>query len=91
MDERRSEPSAVAVDYRRMTSAPAVSCTDCRFHWNSTTMAEGLRLLGSCPKCGGVLRFRDDAVPVGDEHAEEAEVSVAPHLVLGLPRKDSGF
>ena len=73
-----------------MTSTPAVSCTDCGFAWNSTTMAEGLRLLGSCPKCGGVLRFRrpiaGDVTPA--PRAERAP-AVAPHLVLGLPRKDS--
>ena len=73
-----------------MTSTPAVSCTDCGFAWNSTTMAEGLRLLGSCPKCGGVLRFRRpiaaDAPPAP---RAECAPAVAPHLVLGLPRKDS--
>ena len=73
-----------------MTSTPAVSCTDCGFAWNSTTMAEGLRLLGSCPKCGGLLRFRR---PMTAEDAPTPRVerapAVAPHLVLGLPRKDS--
>jgi hypothetical protein len=76
-----------------MTPPPAVSCDDCGFHWNSTTMAEGLRLLGSCPKCGGVLRFRADAdtgVPTGSMRPTRA-TRVAPHLVLGLPRKDTGF
>ena len=72
-------------------TTPAVSCTDCGFAWNSTTMAEGLRLLGSCPKCGGELRFRrtepaDPAPPARHERAP----AIAPHLVLGLPRKDSG-
>ena len=75
-----------------MTSTPAVSCTDCGFAWNSTTMAEGLHLLGSCPKCGGGLHFRrpvpDDAAPAG---RLERAPAVAPHLVLGLPRKDSGL
>ena len=41
-----------------MDRAPAVSCSGCGFAWNSAAMAEGLRLLGSCPKCGGELRFR---------------------------------
>ena len=71
-----------------MTPPPAVSCTDCGFHWNSTTMAEGLRLLGSCPKCGGVLHFRDHTPVRAREFVAAADV--APHLVLGLPRKDAG-
>ncbi len=71
-----------------MSSTPAVSCDDCGFHWNSTSMAEGLRLLGSCPKCGGALRFRDDA-PADDR--DFVSSAVAPHLVLGLPRVDAGF
>jgi len=47
-------------------------------------MADGLRLLGSCPKCGGQLAFRADA-----EGAQGAEAvrDVAPHLVLGIPRR----
>ena len=75
-----------------MTSAPAVSCDDCGFAWNSTTMAEGLRVLGSCPRCGGVLRFRRP-VATGASPAPRPEraPTLAPHLVLGLPRKDSSF
>jgi len=63
---------------------PAVSCTDCSATWNSNAMADGLRLLGSCPKCGGQLAFRADA-----EGAQGAEAvrDVAPHLVLGIPRR----
>ena len=73
-----------------MTSTSAVSCTDCGFAWNSATMAEGLRVLGSCPKCGGVLRFRRP-ITAADDPAPRREraPAVAPHLVLGLPRKDS--
>jgi len=75
-----------------MTSLdPAVACGDCGFHWNSTTMAEGLRLLGSCPRCGGVLTFRDDEPQMDARAIDRRETAdVAPHLVLGLPRKDSG-
>jgi hypothetical protein len=52
-------------------------------------MAEGLRILGSCSKCGGSLSFADaprDRVGVGipDELSVER---TAPHLVLGLPRR----
>jgi hypothetical protein len=68
-----------------MSSTPAVNCTGCGFAWNSAAMADGLRLLGSCPKCGGVLEFRADAPdPV---RAAPAATAVAPHLVLGIPRR----
>ena len=77
-------PNAEAV---RMSSNPAVSCAGCGFAWNSAAMAEGLRILGSCPKCGGELRFaaeptEDPRVTRGDSAGE-----VAPHLVLGIPRR----
>jgi hypothetical protein len=49
-------------------------------------MAEGLRLLGSCPKCGGVLRF-DSETPAVAATAPAAEGTQAPHLVLGIPRR----
>ena len=78
-----------SADTSGMTSTPAVSCTDCGFAWNSTTMAEGLRVLGSCPKCGGVLRFRRPAPPTAPVAPDDATPAVAPHLVLGLPRRDS--
>jgi hypothetical protein len=53
-------------------------------------MADGLRLLGSCPKCGGELLFAADAP--AEPRAAEAEErfsggSTAPHLVLGIPRR----
>ena len=88
MDERRSDAAAPIEDTSTMTSTPAVRCTDCEFAWNSTTMAEGLRVLGSCPRCGGALRFRRDAA-AGAADAMPPTPAVAPHLVLGLPRKDS--
>ena len=68
---------------------PAVTCSGCQRAWNSASMAEGLRLLGACPRCGGELLF------AADESAESAlgrltpedAVAVAPHLVLGIPRR----
>jgi hypothetical protein len=49
-------------------------------------MADGLRLLGTCPKCGGELVF------AAAQAAHEAPASPimdgrAPHLVLGVPRR----
>jgi hypothetical protein len=73
-----------------MERTPAVSCSGCGFTWNSDAMAEGLRLLGSCPKCGGALLFRADAPdpPRASRTAPLAsEGGVAPHLVLGIPRR----
>jgi hypothetical protein len=52
-------------------------------------MVDGLRLLGSCPKCGGDLEFRDQphlAGPGSDPPVDRAG-RLAPHLVLGIPRR----
>lgn len=72
-----------------MDRSPAVTCSGCARSWNSASMAEGLRLLGACPRCGGALEFAGeparsalDSVPV------EQAVALAPHLVLGIPRRD---
>lgn len=51
-------------------------------------MVEGLRLLGLCPRCGGEIEFTDG--PPADTGAPgpgDAERPVAPHLVLGIPRR----
>jgi ssDNA-binding Zn-finger/Zn-ribbon topoisomerase 1 len=66
----------------------AVRCTSCEFTWNTPAMAEGLRVLGACPKCRGALEFRDDAAGGrADIETPDADVSsAAPHMVLGIPR-----
>ena len=70
----------------RFDSIPAVHCVACRFEWHSRAMAEGLRLLGSCPKCGGELSF--DAPQPAQQRAESPKMDLrAPHLVLGVPRR----
>jgi hypothetical protein len=62
----------------------AVRCTGCEFTWNTPAMADGLRILGSCPKCKGELEFRDTAeVTIAALPADDA---AAPHMVLGIPR-----
>ena len=69
-----------------MSPAPAVHCSSCEFRWNSPAMAEGLRLLGSCPKCSGELIVAaDEATPANDRFTPARET--APHLVLGIPRR----
>jgi hypothetical protein len=72
-----------------MSDAFAVRCTGCEFRWNTPAMAEGLRVLGACPKCRGALEFRDDAAsatPAASSGPRDGEVSAAPHMVLGIPR-----
>jgi len=65
---------------------PAVHCHDCGFDWNSPAMADGLRLLGSCPKCGGTLEFAPEQPAPEAEHSPRKDAR-APHLVLGVPRR----
>jgi hypothetical protein len=69
--------------------SPAVSCAGCARTWNSASMAEGLRLLGACPRCGGTLSFAgDEQSPATAERFEAGGASaMAPHLVLGIPRR----
>jgi hypothetical protein len=54
-------------------------------------MADGLRLVGKCPRCGGELRFADDADAAADAAATAAEAAPVPaeppHLVLGIPHR----
>lgn len=76
-------------------TTPLVHCAGCARAWHSLTMADGLRLVGSCPRCGGVLVYADaDAAPVAPErvsapaaHAATRGPELAPHLVLGVPRR----
>lgn len=70
-----------------MSPVPAARCSGCGFAWNSTAMADGLRALGSCPKCGGELHFRDSALHDDQFDAVPAAGRTAPHLVLGIPRR----
>jgi hypothetical protein len=63
----------------------AVRCTGCQFRWNTPAMAEGLKVLGACPKCKGELEFGTLAVAAPAAEASGA-ATAAPHLVLGIPR-----
>jgi hypothetical protein len=70
------------------TKPPAVTCTSCDRTWMSASMAEGLRLLGRCPRCGGELSFASDAAGSrADRVASASADAMAPHLVLGIPRR----
>lgn len=65
---------------------PLVTCTACDRQWFSATLAAGLRTVGKCPRCGGELRFAADPTPA-PEVAAAPQSGVAPHLVLGVPRR----
>ncbi len=72
-------------------TAPLVHCAGCARVWHSPTMADGLRLVGSCPRCGGELVYADAAPATivaerASGQAAPAETR-APHLVLGVPRR----
>lgn len=70
----------------RHDTASAVHCLGCRFEWRSPAMAEGLRLLGSCPKCGGELAFAESEPAYRTGETGKMDLR-APHLVLGVPRR----
>jgi hypothetical protein len=64
---------------------PAARCTSCDFAWRSAAMADGLRAIGSCPRCGGELEFAADAPVLPDEEAAVPDVD--PARVMGVPRR----
>jgi hypothetical protein len=66
---------------------PAVECGSCHRSWNSASMAEGLRLLGACPRCGGALTFAEAEKKAEADVPERPTAAVAPHLVLGIPQR----
>jgi hypothetical protein len=63
---------------------PAARCTACEFEWRSAAMADGLRALGSCPRCGGELEFTGDAPELVDE---PVPADMDPARVMGVPRR----
>lgn len=67
-------------------SEPLVTCTSCDRKWFSATLAEGLHSVGKCPRCGGELHFAGDPAPAAAQEPADAS-GVAPHLVLGVPRR----
>ena len=67
-------------------ATPLVTCAACDRAWHSATMADGLRLVGKCPRCSGTLLFAD-AAPAPAPAPAQAAAATAPHLVLGVPRR----
>jgi hypothetical protein len=70
-----------------MSPEPRVHCLACLFVWHSEAMADGLRVIGKCPRCSGALRFHESADAPAPVVPDEPVVAVAPHRVLGLPRR----
>lgn len=67
---------------------PLVRCSSCEREWHSATMADGLRTIGSCPRCNGTLEFAPEAPPEGTGSRRFTPAAgTAPHLVLGVPRR----
>jgi hypothetical protein len=66
----------------------AARCKGCGFIWNSPGMADGLRVIGTCPKCKGELEFGAKAAAPAEPAAEPGtDPEAAPHMVLGVPRR----
>lgn len=61
-----------------------VTCTECGFEWFGDSAAQALRLVGSCTRCRGQLRFHEE--PEGLPEMRDPAADVPAHLVLGTPR-----
>lgn len=81
-------PPVGPLTYSAMFRSPRVRCSECAFEWFGSTSAHGLRIVGSCPRCGGVLDFLvpvDAEAPLsGDRWRPDAD-DRPPATVLGTP------
>jgi hypothetical protein len=68
-----------------MRPVPRVQCDDCCAAWYGASAADGLRVVGRCPKCGGHLAFLAADAPAADFEVNDRLASVPPASVLGLP------
>jgi hypothetical protein len=71
-----------------MDRSPRVRCRGCSFAWFGATSAHGLRIVGSCPRCGGELEFlvaeAEDADAAAQRDREFGDEGT-PSTVLGVP------
>ncbi len=72
-----------------MAPSPRVRCGACAFEWFGATASHGLRIVGSCPRCGGGLEF---LVPDEDDRSALARMDASigvrrPSAVLGAPAR----
>lgn len=66
-----------------MGPSPRVRCGGCSFEWFGATSAHGLRIVGTCPRCGGPLDF---LVAVDEPETPAAGLdALPPAAVLGTP------
>ena len=80
-------PAAAPADLPDMAS-PLVHCDSCEREWHSATMADGLRQMDGCPRCGGTLVFSEEQAPdLRVERRPSGDAARAPHRVLGVPRR----
>ena len=68
-----------------MRPVPRVQCDDCCFAWYGASAADGLRVVGQCPKCGGHLEFLASDAPASEFAMSDKLATVSPAAVLGLP------
>jgi hypothetical protein len=61
-----------------------VICTHCEFAWFGEMAAHALQTVGSCPRCRGALRFREEGSALSP--IVEPVANVPAHHVLGVPR-----
>lgn len=70
-----------------MRPSPRVRCGGCAFEWFGATAAHGLRIVGSCPRCGSGLDFlveaEDEPAPPLLDRLRE----IHPAAVLGTPTR----
>lgn len=68
-----------------MSRSPLVRCDDCEFAWYGASAADGLKILGECPRCAGELVFLTDADPGAVPAVPDRLRRVAPAAVMGTP------
>jgi hypothetical protein len=69
----------------KLRARARVWCEGCGFAWFGVISAHGLSVLGSCPRCGGQLHFRDAAARAPEATAEAVPRTAEPWQVLGNP------
>ena len=68
-----------------MRPVPRVQCEHCSFAWYGASAADGLRVVGTCPHCGGALTFLEPEAPTPSFAVAERLAGVMPAAVLGPP------
>jgi hypothetical protein len=85
--KNRFKPGPARADALLVTGDFAARCRSCEFTWNTPAMAEGLRVIGACPRCSGELEFGARAREAREAAPAGPIADAAPHMVLGVPRR----